>query len=109
MIEIKDIGKLTQRISIYTQVLSASTTTGERTQSFTLLGTYWAAVEFGSGNETVSDDMAYGIQRLFVTIVYNSSVTDTSMVVWDLRNYDIRAIEYDDRKMFMKLSCEAAK
>lgn len=109
MIEVKDIGQLSQRIDVYAQTITADTTTGERKQSFTLTGTYWANVEFSSGSETIGGDIAYGLSKILVTIRYNSSVNDNSIVTWDSKNYNVRAIEFDSKKMFMVLTCESAK
>ena len=109
MIEIKDIGQLSERVNIYAQTISVSSTTGERTQTFALTGAYWALVEYGSGSETISNDIAYDVNRLTVTIKYNTSVNDNSILEWESRKYNIRSVEFDNRKMFMKLICEGAK
>lgn len=109
MNEIKDIGQLSQRISIYSQTTSLNTSTGERTQTFSTLGDFWAKVDFSSGSESESGDIAYGVTNLMVTIRYNSSVTRNHIVKFEGKNYNIRAIEFDQKKMFMDLKCENAE
>lgn len=109
MIEVKDIGQLSQRVSIYSQTTTLNTSTGERTQTFSTLGDFWAKVDFSGGSETQSGDIAYGILNTQITIRYNSSVNDNCIVKFDSKNYNVRTIEYDQQKVFMKLTCESAK
>lgn len=109
MIEIKDIGQLRERVVFYSQTVTRDTTTGEPKQSFTIIGTYWAEVQFTGGSETVGGDIAYDVSRISVIIKYNTSINDNSIANWNDRNYNIISIEFDPQRMFMKLVCESAK
>ena len=109
MIEVKDIGELNERIVIFTHTRGQSTTTGESVNRFTSLGTFWAKITFLSETESGGDNLAYSVSKIAAVIRYNSSVTDLSVFTWSSKTYNIRGIEHDDKKMYMKLIADYAK
>ena len=98
------IGRMTARAQVHyaVQTLNAY---GEREESWSSLGTFWARVEYGSekeqpqsGQETVMTGVSFWLRN-------NDDINETQRVYFNSRLYDIEGITITDDRQYMGLQC----
>ena len=103
------IGKLRHRIGIQTSS-DTQNAYGEIEKAWTTAKTVWASVEPLTGRELFQAQQVVATASHRVRIRYDSTVTETSRVLFGSRIFDINAImNRDERNAEIELLCTEAK
>ena len=104
------IGALDSRIALYTRSTTVNDY-GESTETFTLLASVWAKVEYPITGSNESQEARVNLfeQRVDFTIRSRSDIDQTSRIVYDGKTYDIERITEIWRNAYLKLTCEYRK
>lgn len=104
------IGALDRRIALYSRTTSVNSY-GEAAESFTLLATVWAKVDYPltGSQEAHVEKINLFEQRTEFTIRKRTDINQTSRIVYDSKTYDIERIAEIGRGGYLKITAEHRK
>lgn len=103
------LGKMRERVTLQ-QESSTTDGGGGYALGWTDVATVWAKMEPVGGREQIEADKLQGVLDYRVTIRYRSDVVPGMRLVWNSKNFNIRAVVCEEeRERFLTLTCDTGR